>query len=77
MFPSPSTIEAGGVISELEEDFFHLERCGKRLDEDGCSDCVVRYSNVGLGKDEDVIPQTGLEIVLHLGKIKVGAGATL
>lgn len=65
------------MISELKENFFHLECCGKRLDEDGCPDCVVRHSNVGLGKEEDVIPQTGLEIVFHLGKIEVGARATL
>lgn len=64
-------------MPQLEENFFHLERSWERLDQNGCSDGVRRNSKVGLREEEDVIPEPRFEVMLHLGKIKVGSEATL
>ena len=63
------------MVPELEEDFLHLEGGWKRLDENGASDGAVGHADVGLGKVEDVVPETGLLVVLHLGQVKVRAVA--
>jgi len=55
-YSSPSTIQSSRVVSEFKENFLHLERRGKRLDENSCPDCVVGYSDVGLGEEENIVP---------------------
>jgi hypothetical protein len=65
------------VVPELKEDFFHVKGGGEGLDEDGGTDGVVSHVNVRLGEEEDIVPETGLEIVFHFGEVKVGAGAAL
>lgn len=67
----PATVETRGVISQLEEDFFHLERSRKSFDENSSTDCVMGHANVRLREEEDVVPETRLEVVLHLGQVKV------
>ena len=65
------------MVPEFKEDLFHLE-CGRqRFNEDGSSDSIVGDTEIGLRKEKDVVPETGLKIVLHLWKIKVGSGVTL
>lgn len=65
------------MVAQLEQDLLHLERGGEGLDEDCGADSVVRDADVGLGEEEDVVPEPGLEVVLHFGKVEIGAGATL
>ena len=65
------------MVSQFKENLFHLEGGRQRFDKDGCPDCIMRNANVGLGKEEDVIPKTRLEIVLHFREVKVRSRAAL
>ena len=60
---------------ELEENFLHLERSRKRLNQHRRADGAVRHTNVGLRKAENVVPEARLKVMLHLGKIEVRTGA--
>ena len=74
----PSTaVESGRVLLELVEDLLHLERGGKGLDQDGSSDRSLRQAELASREAEDVVPQSSLEVVLHLGEVEVGARAPL
>lgn len=68
---APSTVKSRRVLSQLEEDLLHLKRSRERLNEYGSTDRAVRHADVGLREVEDVVPETCLLVVLHLGKIKV------
>lgn len=46
---------------------------GKGLDQDGGADGTVCHVDVGLAEEEDVVPETSFEVVLHLGEVKVRA----
>ncbi len=70
-----AAIEAGDVVLQLVEDFVHLEGGGQRLDEDGDLDRAVRNAELLLRMDEDVVPEAGFLVALHLGQIEIGAGA--
>lgn len=63
------------MIPELKEDLLHVERGRERFDENGGSDGVERHPDVRLRENEDIVPEAGLEIVLHLGQIEVRATA--
>lgn len=73
---SPSAVQAGRVVPQLEEDLLHLEGSREGLNEDGTTDCSSGDANVGLGEVEDVVPETGLTVVLHFGKVEVGTEST-
>lgn len=65
------------MIPQFEEDLFHVE-CGREsFNQDGGPDSVVGDAEIGLREEEDVVPETGLEVVFHLWKVKVGTRATL
>ena len=65
------------MLLELVEDLLHLERGGKGLDQDGSSDRSLRQAELASREAEDVVPQSSLEVVLHLGEVEVGARAPL
>ncbi len=74
--PAPG-VEAGRVLAQLVQDLVHLERCQDRLDQDRRADRATREPEPVLRPDEDVVPQTGLEMALELREIEVGTGAAL
>ena len=64
------------MLPELEQDLLHLEGSRKSLNQHCATDGSVRQANVRLREVEDVVPETGLLVVLHLGKIEVRSEAT-
>ena len=70
-------VQAGGVVAQLVEDLVHLERGRDGLDQHGGADGAVRDAEVVLGEDEDVVPEPGLEVALHLGQVVVRALAVV
>ncbi|KAH0294862.1 malate synthase, partial [Aureobasidium sp. EXF-3399] len=72
-----------GVLAETLDDFrkstylVHLKCCHDGLDQDGTSDGTTGHANVVLSKVEDIVPESGLEMTLHLGKVEVWAGSSL
>ena len=72
--PSPG-VEPGGVVPQLVEDLVHLQGGQDGLDEHGGPDGAVGDSPRLLGGDEDVVPQSRLEVGLQLGQVEVGAAA--
>jgi hypothetical protein len=56
---------------------FHLKGRRNGLNETSTSDRSTLHSNVVLSEVEDIVPQPGLEVALHLGQVVVGASATL
>src|SRR5687767_4957362 len=73
----PAAVEAGGVLAKLVEDLVHLERGEYRLDQDRSLDGALWYSELVLGRLEDVVPEPGLEVALHLGQVEVRAGTII
>ena len=72
----PATaVQAGAVVAQLVDDLVHLKGGEDRLDEDGAADGAARHADVVLAQVERVVPQTGLEVALHLGEVEVGAEA--
>ena len=63
------------MVAKLKQNFLHLERSGQRFDEHRRTNGAVRHPDVRLRKQENIVPEAGLEIVLHLGKIEVRAEA--
>lgn len=72
----PSTVQSRRVISQLEQNLFHLERSRQSLDQNGTANRVVRYADVRLGEEEYVVPKTSFQVVLHLRQVEIGAAAT-
>ena len=73
----PSTIETARMLSQLEQDLFHLEGSGKGLDQDCSTDGSLRNADVVLGEGEDIVPEASLLVVLHLREIEIRAGSSL
>lgn len=71
-----ATVKTGGVLSELVDDLVHLEGSENRLDKNGSSDGSSGHADPVLRELENVVPQTGLEVRLHLGEVEVRAGAS-
>src|SRR5207245_11654511 len=57
-----------------EEDLLHLERSGEGLDQRGRLGGPAPDAQRLLREGEDVVPETGLEVALHLGKIEIRGG---
>ena len=67
-------VQARGVVAQLEQDLVHLEGRQDRLDEHGRPDAAAGDAGGGLGVDEDVVPEAGLEVALQLRQVEVRAG---
>lgn len=65
------------MISQFEQDFFHLESGRKGLNENSSTNGVVGHADVGLGEQEDIVPETCFEVVFHLREIEIWTSATL
>ena len=65
------------MVPQLEEDLLHLERSRDGLNKHGCAHSSLGEPNIGLGEDKDVIPEAGLEVVLHLREVEVGSETAL
>ena len=73
----PSAIETTRVLSQLEQNFLHLEGGGEGLDQHGSTDGSLGNTDVALGESKDVVPETSLLIVFHLGEVEIGTGSSL
>lgn len=72
----PATaVQAGAVIAQLIDDLVHLKGGENGLDKHGSANGAAGHTNVVLSQVEGVVPQTGFEMALHLGKVKVRAKA--
>ena len=71
MLHEPSTVQTGGMVPQLEKDFFHLERSREGLNENGSADRVMRDADIRLGKNKDIVPKTRFKIMLHFREVKV------
>lgn len=72
-----TTVQARAVISQLVDDLIHLKGSKDSLDQHSASDCAAAHANIVLSEVEDVIPETGLEMRLHLWKVEIRAKALL
>ena len=67
-------VEARGVVPQLVQDLVHLE-CGQDgLDQHGGANRPSRNAQRLLCRNEDVVPETRLEVRLELGKVEVRTG---
>ena len=73
----PSTVEAARMLSQLKQNLLHLEGSGESLDQHGSTDSPLRHPNVTLGEGENIVPETSLQVVLHLGEVKIRTGPSL
>lgn len=74
----PATaVETRAVVTELVDDLIHLESSHDGLNQDSSADSSPSHANVILGKVEGIVPETGLEVRLHLGEVEVRAVAVL
>lgn len=71
-----STIQPARVVSQFEEDLFHLEGSGESLNQDSSPDGSKGHADISLRKIEDIIPKAGFAVVFHLGEVEVGSRAT-
>jgi hypothetical protein len=72
-----AAVEAGAVVAQLVYDLVHLKGGQDGLDQHGAADGAALHADVVLGQIEDVVPQAGLEVRLHLGQVEVGPCAAL
>src|SRR5205807_2801358 len=76
VIPAPG-VQARGMLPQLVQDFFHLERGEDVLDEHRRLDAAAGNAEGVLSKDEDVVPEAGLEVALNLRQIEVGPGSPI
>jgi hypothetical protein len=74
---SPSTVQTGRMIPELEQDLLHMKSSRKGLDQNRRTDGSNRHADVRLREAENIIPKACFEIMFHFGEIKVGSETTL
>ena len=63
------------MVAQLVEDLVHLERGGQGLDQHRDLDGPIGDAQRGLGEDEHLVPEPGLQMALHLRQVEIGAGA--
>lgn len=68
-----TTVQSRAVFTQLVDDLIHLKCRRDGLDQHGTTDRSARHANVVLSQVEDVVPQTCLEVRLHLGEVEVRA----
>src|SRR5271168_1321417 len=71
-----ATVQAGGVVLQLEKNFIHLKGGGQSLDKHGSPDGAARNTERILREVEDAVPQACFQMALHLGKVKIRAGSS-
>ena len=59
------------MLAQLVEDLVHLEGGEYGFDEDRGLDGTPGHAQLVLGQLEDVVPEPGLEVALHLGQVEV------
>lgn len=73
----PATaVETGAVVPEFVDDLVHLKGSGDGFNQHRTTDRTAGDANVVLRQVEHVVPQTSLQVRLHLGQVVVRAGAT-
>src|SRR6266542_1999542 len=72
--PAPA-VESGRVVAEFVQDFVHLEGAPNRLDQNRGPDGPLGYTEVILGKHEDVVPKTRFQVTLQFRKVAIRCGA--
>ena len=65
------------VLAEFEQDFVHFESRENRFDQDRGADGAARNSGSFLRSEENIVPQPGFHVALHLGEIEVRPAAVL
>src|SRR5437773_9426833 len=70
----PARVEARGVVPEFVQDLLHLEGRRNRLDEGGGLHGTGRNPEGLLREPEDLVPEAGLQMALHLRQVEVRAG---
>ena len=68
----PPAVQAGRMVAQLVEDLVHFERGGDRLDEHRGANAAARNAQLVLGHQEHVVPEPGLQVAFHLGKVEIG-----
>ena len=58
-------------MSDRQYYLFHFKGCYNCFDENSPSDGSTRHANIVLGQVEDNVPQTRLEVGLHLWQVEV------
>jgi hypothetical protein len=59
------------VVTQFVDDLVHLEGSSDGLNQHRTTDGSPGDANIVLGKVEDVVPQSRLQMGLHLGQIEV------
>ena len=73
----PATaVETGAVVTQFVDDLVHLKSSSDGLNQHGTPDSTPGHANVVLRQVEHVVPQTSLEVRLHLGQVEVRTKAT-
>lgn len=72
-----AAVETGAVLTELVDDLVHFKGSEDGLDQDSASDGAARHLNVVLSQAEHIVPETGLEMRLHLWEVEVWACSSL
>ncbi len=70
-----AAVEAGGMIAELVQNFVHLKSAEDGFDQHGGADRALGNAEGLLGEDEDIVPEAGFQVALHLGEIEIRSGA--
>ncbi len=70
-----AAIQAGGMFAQFVKNLVHFERGQDGFDQHGGANRPARNAQLVLGKIENVVPQTGFEVILQLRQIEVRAGA--
>src|SRR4029078_12108556 len=68
-----SRVEAGGMMAQLVEYLVHLEGGENRLDQHRRPDRAARDQQVVLRHHENVVPESRLEMALHLRQVEIPA----
>ena len=66
-----TTVQPSRVLFELIQDLLHLESGWKRLDQDCRSDTSLCNTELASCEAEDVVPESGFEVVFHLWEIEI------
>ena len=64
------------MLSEFEENLFHLESGREGFNKHGTADGTRRDADIRLREVEYIIPETGFKVMLHLWKIEIRARAS-
>ena len=65
------------MVTKLVDDLIHLKCGGDCLNEHSTTDGTSWHADIVLSQVEDIVPETRLEVRLHLGEIEVWASTSL